>query len=553
MKKTKKGIAVMMAALMAAGLLGGCSSKNPDASAGTSAGTTAAKTTAGTTAEAGKTTAEQTTGETEAQKQELPDGVKPLEAERPTLKMLVPYTTADMNHDIAGKRTEEISGYHVEYEVLPQDNAEQQLLLSVSGESEYDIIKLNDSQFAKLMSQGALADLTDYISVYGDNLAKLNSELALNSTSDENGRIFGLSSEYGASPSDPYGTVQKGLAIRTDIMDELGLTPPETKDEFVTFLKAIKEATGVAPLTFTKNGFLDSVILTAFYDLGNSWVERDGTIMNRFRCPEMAEYLAFMTDLYAQGLIDAEFAVNATSNTVEKVASGNAYITPAWFYDIQTLIDACKAAGSETGFYMLGGIKPDADTPATYVNFISLGNIYAVPRNSKHIADAVNYLNIISDDDNFLKIYLGDEGVSYEVKDGKYYPLFPGFNDYQNAGQYKGLTGEGKEFSYWCARARKTDVMAAAFAQMNDPLKDSNVLTTYVAYAYAKPETSVRSALNNAVFDAMLTAIVENKDSEEAMAEIIKDYEANGGTELDQVMAQWYADNYEVIQANSKK
>lgn len=547
MRKTKMRIAAVMAVMMAAGMLGGCSAKksgeNPASTTAAETGTTASASTAGQ--QESETVQSTAAEQTEAV---LPEGVTPLEAEHPVIKMLVPYTTADMNNDIAGKRTEEISGYQVEYEVLPQDNAEQQLLLSISGESEYDIIKLNDSQFAKLMSQGALADLTDYIAVYGENLSKLNSDLALASTSDANGRIFGLSSEYGASPSDPYGTVQKGLAIRNDIMEKLNLTPPQTRDEFVEFLQAIKDATGVAPLTFTKNGFLDSVILTAFYDMGNSWVERDGTLVNRFRCPEMAEYLEFMTDLYAKGLIDPEFAVNSTSNTVEKVASGNAYLAPAWFYDIQTLIDACKAAGSETDFYMLGGLKPDAQTPATYVNFISLGNIYAVPKNSKHIADAVNYLNIISDDENFLKIYLGEEGVSYEVKNGKYYPIFPGFNDYQNAGQFKGLTGEGKEFSYWCARARKTDVMARAFEQMNDPLKDSKVITTYVAYAYAKPETSIRSALNNAVFDAMLTAIVENRDSEEAMAEIVKDYEANGGAQLDQVMQQWYEENYELLQ-----
>ena len=534
--KRSKGIALLLTSMMVIGMLSGCASESDSGKTGEEV-----------TSQAESTEEVETTKESEKE-----SDVEPLEDERPTLKVLCQYTTADLNNDIAGKKAEEISGYHVEYDVLPQENADQQLLLSVSGECDYDILKLTDTQFSKLFNQGALADLTDYIMVYGDNLQKVNSKLALKSTSDENGRIYGLSSEYGASASDPYGVVHNGLAIRTDIVDELNLEIPETLDEFVDFLQAIKDATGVAPLTFTKYGFLNNTLLTAFPGIGNGYVEQDGTIVNRLKTSEMVEYLAFIEELYDKGLIDKEFAINSTSNTVEKVASGNAYITPAWFYDIQTLLDACEASGVKTDFYMLGGLKPDENSKATYINYISLGNIYAIPKNSKHIADAINYLNIISEESNYLAIYLGEEGVSYEVKDGKYYPLFPGFNDYVNAGQFKGLAPEGKEFTYWCARARKTDVMANAFAQMNDPISDGNVITTCIAYAYAMPETSGRNALNIAAFDAMLNAIVEGTDAKTAMKKIVTEYDANGGLELDKVLQNWYEENKADIEEITK-
>lgn len=540
MRKRMKLVAVMLSIAMTMGVLSGCGARKEESKPSD------AKSAASQKSEETKASEEKT-----EEKEQLPD-VDPLESERPTLKILGQYTTADLNNDVAGKHVEEISGYHVEYDVLPQENADQQLLLSVSGECDYDILKLTAFQFSKLIDQGALADITDYIEVYGDNLKTVNSKLALKSTSDANGRIFGLSSEYGAAASDPYGVVQNGLAIREDIMEELNLEVPETLAEFVDFLQAIKDAKGVAPLTFTKYGFMNNTLLTAFAGIGNGYLEKDGTLVNRFKTQEMVDYLAFIEELFDKGLIDKEFAVNSTSNTIEKVASGNAYITSAWFYDIATLKDACKAAGSETDFYMLGGLKPDENSKATYINYVSLGNIYAIPKNAKHIADAVNYLNIISEESNYLAIYLGEEGVSYEVKDGKYYPVFPGFNDYANAGQFKGLTSEGKEFSYWCARARKTEDMAKAFAQMNDPIADNDVITTCIAYAYAMPELSGRNALNVAAMDAMLNAIVDGTDPKEAMDAIVADYDANGGAQIDEILQNWYLENKEDIDAITK-
>ncbi len=464
---------------------------------------------------------------------------------RPALRMVIPYTLADMNHDIAGKRMEEVTGYRVIYDVLPQDDPTSKLLFQVATGAEYDIIKCRTEQFMALKSQGALVDLAPYLVAYGGNLpvdaTALRNQLMLG----ENGEIYGVPLFNNPTMENPYGTLRHGLAFREDVMGELGLALPRTLEELTDCLERIRAHTGVSPLTVAAatNTVWVLPILSA-YGLGEAeWYLQEGAFVPRVRMPALEEYLAYMQGLYRKGLLEAEFPITKTENTIEKMATNKAYVTTMYFWDIPTLKEAFEAAGLKSGVDMVGTLRKNPQTPAcAYVDY-SIYYIFCIPKSARHVADAVHYLNLQSAPETFLFTYLGVEGEQYEVRDGQYYPLFPGFEPVLNASQYTGLSPEGNEFVYWQARARKTPEMAKAYDQMNGEIEGLTLIPDKSSYAFGQPGTEARAALNKLMGDMLLEAIITEVSPREAVQGMIAAWEAGGGLAFEEAMNAWYRRN----------
>lgn len=474
--------------------------------------------------------------------------VPPLAETKPVMKIMVPYTSADMSNDPAKNRMEELTGYTCEYEVLPVDNPNTQLMLAVSTGTDANILRLTSEQFGLLKAQGALEDLTPYLDAYGSKLKNIGTEFGWAAVAGENGEIFGLPYESAATIEEPYGTIQDGIAFRSDILAELNLEVPTTLDELYTTLSSIKEAKGVAPLTIAGGSPFAFPIMSAF-EIGNpEWYDVNGNYVPRIRMEKMDEYLAYMQKLYKDGLLDEEFPINKTENTIEKLSNNNAYATTLYFWDIPTLVDSFKAVGLDTQLDMLGRVKQDDNTAYTSHVIKGLNQIFCIPRGAENIADAINYINLLSDPDNFLGTYLGVEGVQYEVKDDKYYPLFPGFTDYANSKQFTGIAPNGVEFKYWQARARKTPEMAKAFDEMNSKIPEGNIVLDISGFGMGQEAAlKNRASLNTMISDNLINAIVDGSDPQTAINDIISQWEAMGGLEYEEAMQTWYSENKSLI------
>ncbi len=468
--------------------------------------------------------------------------VGPLASPRPTLKIAVPYTLADMNHDIAGQRMAELTGYSAIYEVMPQDNPTQKLMLEIANGKDYDIVKCSTEQFTTLKEQGALVNLTPYLAAYGDNLHVDDTALAWQAVSDSDGAVYGLPLQNNPTMDFPYGLIRHGFVVRSDVLAELALSLPETLPELETFLRAIQLAKGTSPLTIA--GSTSTVwvlpILSAFGLGETEWYDVEGRYVPRVRMPALIDYLAYMQMLYREGLLDAEFPVNKTENTLAKLSRGKAYVTTGYFWDIPTVLEAFRAAGLDTQVRMVGTLRRSADQPATYYVDQGISHVFCIPKSSRHIADAMHYINLQSAPETFLLTYLGIEGQQYEVIDGQYFPLFPGFDDYINAAQFTGVSPDGNEFPLWQARARKLPEMADAYDSMNGKIDQLELHPGVSSYAIGQPGTEKRSELNAQVADMLILAIVSGQDPAQAVAEMIAQWEARGGLDYERAMQTWY-------------
>jgi putative aldouronate transport system substrate-binding protein len=132
-----------------------------------------------------------------------------------------------------------------------------------------------------------------------------------------------------------------------------------------------------------------------------------------------------MQKLYKEGLLDNDFPVNTAGSAKEKFTNGTEMAYPVNFWDLDSIYKAFEAAGINTKVQAATFLAKDASTAPEHYISQGVGNVSFIPKTAKNPEHAIIWFNMLSDPANYRRIYIGEEGVSYELKDGKYYPIFP--------------------------------------------------------------------------------------------------------------------------------
>jgi len=451
------------------------------------------------------------------------------------------------------KLLEEITGYKTKWFMLPAENSDQKLILEISSGADYDILlRMSPSGYAQLSDQNALIDLDDILAKYGSNIDGTVSDFAWQSVTKPDGKRNGIPHEdMVASPEKPYGMLTGGIGVRSDMLEEMGAELPTNLDDFTKFLQDAQTKYGITPLTANKGSGFTPAIMAAFGMGDAEWYNIDGTYTHRIKHPGLPEYLAYMQMLYKNKLIDNDMPINTADNAKEKFASKNAVaLAPLAFWDIPGMVNALATSNPDCKALFITDLAPDASTKPTH--YISRGAKFftCISQNSANPEHAINWLNILSDPENFRRVYIGEEGVSYELRNGTdYYPIFSDdpdndFSAYTNSDKFSGIAEPGLAFQMWQARARKTPEMAEAFEQMNARVDEYNVLYTIESYGKTAPVVQqYTTALSQAFSDSFIKAIVDGTDAAAAVTAMQEEWDANGGKEMEAAMQEYYEKN----------
>lgn len=486
---------------------------------------------------------------------ETPDTDVP-EEDKPTLKILGMYQAYNYEEQHAYTLLEEITGYKTDWYMLPADNAQQKLLMDISNGEDYDLlIRMGDLSYSQLSHQNALIDLNDLLDSHGNYILQQVSDLAWESVTDEDGTINAVPHEnMVASKEDRYGMLTGGIGIRSDFLEELDLDIPTNLEDFTALLQAAKDQLGLTPFAVSSGATFSSSIMAAFGMGSPGWYILDDVYTHRIKMPALVDYLEYMQMLYSEGLMDADMPINTGDTVMEKIASANAVAAPLMFWDIPAMVSALEVNNPDAKILFATELAPDADTePLKYI--VQGANGYTlITKNARNPEHAMNFLNLITEPDNFRRIYIGEEGVSYSYENGRYYPIFEGdagvnFDAYTNSDKMTGPPDPAEAFKMWQARARKTPEMAEAYEQMNARVDEYEVLYNIEAYGKSQPRVQeFNSALEQAFADAFLKAIVEGTDAETAIQAMQADWDANGGLEMEAAMQEFYEANKDFAQ-----
>lgn len=456
-----------------------------------------------------------------------------------TLRILMGNSqSVDMATDPTKLLVEKITGYKLKIETIPgaQNEVKDKLaLLLASGES-YDLIKLDGIEHMKEFApKGYFMPLDDLLAQYGKNITA-NTDKKWFEPCKIDGKIFAIPIKRSSAAS------IVGTLYRKDIFDKYNIKEPKTPEEFKAALVKIKKETDLIPFSFPATEPIVGTISSAFGftgTLGNYWYDVDGKLVPRVKMKGYVDYLKYVSGLVKDGLIDKEFAANKDEVVQRKMASGKAASAwwAWWWWSGNEAIrknEGAKIAfmkplksADGKGIAWLWGAAPDWTT--------------CIPKTSKYPRDAMKFLNSLSANKNFERIFLGKEGVHYKKDGGVFVPTEMFTKEKKNAWMSLFVTNENfREKFETISYAGENKDVAFTFYSMRDAAKDVAAADPTAQLPVPEAQGKYFTALDKMEKDFVL-AVTAGVKSPEDYPDFIAKWEKDGGAELEKQWNEIYA------------
>lgn len=371
---------------------------------------------------------------------ENPDGLTGSGEEPVTLTFFDKNTGDAFDNDVARVIMEK-TGVKIEVQ-QPTGNPDEKLNLMLTSGDLPDLVLMDrrSNIVDKYIAAGALVPLNDLIDQYAPNVKEMYGD-TLNKSRYEDGKNYYLNNWYGID-----GAPDRAYCMRMDVLKELGygekaergepFTQEEFKDILTRFRDGYTDEDGRTAIPLTCSSEYMSGIIGCFkgmYGMKN-YYEKDGELFFEVRDPRYLEMLQYVNSLYAEGLLDKEWAVNKDQIFIQKAGSGRVAATLG---GVPT--DANKVLLSESGdedkqFYMFkvvaDGIDPDK---TTYSPRSSLGwDAIGVTVKNEHLEETMKFIDFLASEEGQYLLMWGIEGEHWDMEDGKHVPrpeTLQGFKD----------------------------------------------------------------------------------------------------------------------------
>ncbi|GIN72091.1 ABC transporter substrate-binding protein [Bacillus sp. J14TS2] len=340
------------------------------------------------------------------------------------IKYVVPGTEQKDYAEVFQKVNEKLAadsvGVEVEKVYIPSDAWDQKLNLMLSTGEEFDLFHIMQDRtpFSSYYNRGALADISDAIEKYGENLKKHIPDDIFDGAK--------IDDKYYAVPSYWVEMASEGeFNIRRDILRQNNLEEPTTPDELISAWETVMENWEGAnkPYFGTSADFdpvsLHTTILHRTYDSFPFtvrdkffYVNQNGEVKSWIETEEFKKDAEFMRKLYTKGLTNPDILVMKKEQVSAQLDNGD------WFVNLGTggSLKSLKKNNPDATVDDIGVVwfNPDKE----YLRPLTFKNGNAVPTNSKHPEEAVKFMDwMLASQENYDLVQYGIEGKHYN-KDG---------------------------------------------------------------------------------------------------------------------------------------
>ncbi len=342
------------------------------------------------------------------------------------LNPLAARSVSNLGETLMYRELERRSGIHIRFVHPPQGQSEEELTLMIASRELPDLIERNWTTYnggpQKAVADGVVIRLNRYIDEYAPNYDSLLAKYP-----HIKRMVLTDMGTYYAFPCIGLTTqVFRGLWLRRDWLDRLGLEPPRTIDEWDTVLRAMKERYDLeAPLTFDGPADMSQPHFQGAFGVSSGFYRRDGTVHYGPIEDGYREYLELFRRWYESGLIDQDFATNdpkAKDFNMLHEKSGAFY----------------GYTGSDAGMYLSAQSRAARFdlVPVQYPvleegmepEFIDLAWNYrghgaaAITTANEHPAETAAWFDYLYTEEGIMLRNFGIEGVTFEMVNG--YPTY---------------------------------------------------------------------------------------------------------------------------------
>lgn len=383
-----------------------------------------------------------------------------------------------VNSDKNAQIIEQLTGYKTTYVQLPAADASKTLNNDLMDKRHYNAMKLTKSQFADLVKDDMLADITDALPVFGPDLLENISEESWDVVTVD-GRIYGIPERASSD------NIENPIVFNQDMLLKHNLDLPTTLDEFENALKVLTEDIGRPAFTFDKYTPLVYAISAAF-GIYSEWqeytVNGQTEVLYYMNAPRYKEYVDYMNGLFSKGYIGTEVTSQSFADALNKFSADNAACMACTVWNVPAIvsalqsngkISATEAAGTlENNLAYLRALKSDAGDAEKVYRSGGYSYITAIPfYEAKNAGYAIDWMNSkikdTEEEHNFRTIVLGEENVHWMMNSsGEYLPIMANFGEKDTASDYLTGSNEKKYTAYWTARVRKQPELYRAWSTM---------------------------------------------------------------------------------------
>ena len=379
-----------------------------------------AKDTPGTSA---PDTTQKTAPESTDTKKEESVALKPEEPMNLTIRMFyhgeIDQTMAkngiDFNDNKIANFHREHSGVNVVFQPALADGEQerQKKAMILASSDTPDLMDMGRDDYFKYAMQGALTETEPYLKDMPDYVALAGQDV-LDAVRYQ-GKMYCFPSVL--EEQDLNRTHAGGILVRKDILDQLGITAPQTIEDYYSMWKAVKEKTDLIPLSTAGDNF--SAIKAAFR-VALNYKEVGDKLEYIWIQPEFKDYLTFMNRLYSEELLDQEYITATGVNLTEKFMGNQLFSTnTGWWYPCVSIRDiGTKIEGAEMAF--LPQPSGSDGSKALLFNGWPVQRIWVVPVAAKNKEAAAKFMNYMSTKESKMVQDYGIEGEDYTLgADGK--------------------------------------------------------------------------------------------------------------------------------------
>lgn len=325
------------------------------------------------------------------------------------------------------KELEKRTGIHINFIHPAEGQGKEQFNLMIAARDLPDIIEGGFTEYAggrqKGFDDGIIIDLKELVQKYAPDLNKIY-QTYLDILMD----VETVDGKWLHTPfmrGDKFLVTYTGPIMRKDWLDDLGIKPPTTLDEWYTTLKAFKEKKGAtAPLT-GNTSLISSQWFMSPYGIGREYYIDNGKVKYGPVEPKYKEYLTMFAKWYKEGLIDSEFPTNAAKNYDAKMTNGQSGAI---------IGNTGGAVGKYLGLmkskdpkYDLMGVQYPSLKQGEPVLWMQKDGPIAttgaqITSACKNVKEAIAWLNYGYSKEGTLLYNFGVEGVSYKMENG--YPKY---------------------------------------------------------------------------------------------------------------------------------
>lgn len=306
----------------------------------------------------------------------------------------------------------------VQFVTVPRTQEVDKLnVMMAAGEAPDICFTYDNGVVYNYVKQDGLADLTELVKKYGQNLTKNLGKDVLN---------YGVFNEKQmAIPARRTVLANSGEFIRQDWLDKLGMKAPTNKAEFEETLKAFKDQNpgkvdGVVPWAVGGDaGVAFKQLVESFW---TKMSDKDFACLPEWQKPGNKEGVKFVNKLYNEKLISTDFAIDKTGKQSDADNSNgkSGFCMANWDFPYRAnpgIADNLKKNVPGASFVPIDTFE-NYDGKYFKNEYAANGIFNIIPKSSKNKIQAVQYLNWLADPEVTFFMQNGEENVTYKTVDG---------------------------------------------------------------------------------------------------------------------------------------